>query len=74
MRRVSSRPGALPGAGRPDGRCRRDRGDRRRRPRTGRPPPGHGLIGMRERVAVYGGEFTAGFRVHARLPLEAVPA
>jgi signal transduction histidine kinase len=43
-------------------------------------PPGHGLIGMRERVAVYGGEFTAaplsggGFRVHARLPLEAVPA
>ncbi|MFI7703219.1 sensor histidine kinase [Nonomuraea sp. NPDC049480] len=51
--------------------------DGRRAP-TGR-PPGHGLIGMRERVTVYGGEFTAGplagrgFRVHARLPLEGVP-
>jgi signal transduction histidine kinase len=36
--------------------------------------PGHGLIGMRERVAVYDGEFSAqrrpggGFRVAARLP------
>ncbi|MFD9894539.1 sensor histidine kinase [Amycolatopsis sp. NPDC059027] len=38
--------------------------------------PGHGLIGMRERVAVYGGEFSAeplpdkGFRVFARLPYD----
>jgi signal transduction histidine kinase len=39
-------------------------------------PFGHGLIGMRERTAVYGGSVAAGpaigggWRVHARVPLE----
>jgi signal transduction histidine kinase len=42
---------------------------------AGGPATGHGLIGMRERVSMYGGELTAGplpsrgFRVAARLPL-----
>ena len=39
------------------------------------PDSGHGLIGMRERVALYGGQLTAGpeldggFAVRARLPI-----
>jgi signal transduction histidine kinase len=39
-------------------------------------PPGHGLLGRRERVAVYGGDLDArrrlggGYRVRARIPLE----
>lgn len=42
---------------------------------AGGSPPGHGLIGMRERVGLFGGSLEAangasGFRVHARLPLE----
>jgi signal transduction histidine kinase len=38
---------------------------------------GHGLVGMRERAALYGGEIHAGpsedggYRVHASLPLNA---
>ena len=43
---------------------------------NGQPGGGHGLIGMRERVALFEGRFQAapteggGFRVHAVLPLE----
>jgi signal transduction histidine kinase len=43
------------------------------------PADGHGLVGMRERVQLYGGEFRAaprregGFELWARLPLEEVP-
>jgi signal transduction histidine kinase len=39
-------------------------------------PGGHGLIGMRERVALFGGQlsagpvFTGGYRVFARMPIE----
>jgi signal transduction histidine kinase len=46
-------------------------------PATPATPPGHGLIGMRERVELYGGEFQAGpkpdgsFRLHARIPYDA---
>jgi signal transduction histidine kinase len=52
------------------------------RPASGRgdtsPSSGHGLIGMRERVALYGGSLQVGerpgggFAVHARLPRERV--
>jgi signal transduction histidine kinase len=43
-------------------------------PAAGAIAPGHGVIGMRERVAIYDGDFEAGmrdgggFRVYARLP------
>ncbi|MFD1507761.1 sensor histidine kinase [Georgenia yuyongxinii] len=53
--------------------------DGRPNPRADR-VPGHGLVGMRERVALYGGELTVGagtaggFLVEARLPIgEATP-
>jgi signal transduction histidine kinase len=46
---------------------------------TGGRSGGHGLVGMQERVAVYGGSLEAGpgadggFRVAARLPYDAEP-
>ena len=46
--------------------------------RRGRAGGGHGLVGMRERVALYGGSLdlgrhaSGGFLVHARLPIDGV--
>jgi signal transduction histidine kinase len=65
----SAAPGARAGAGRSG-----EPGDAVAAPAG----TGHGIIGMRERVAVFGGEFTAGprpgggFRVFARLPFPEV--
>ena len=63
--RLDSRPGELAVEVADDGRGS-----------NGTRPGGHGLVGMRERVAVYGGVLDAGpgaaggFRVVARLPYE----
>jgi signal transduction histidine kinase len=59
-----------------------DRGVTRGAPEAALPSGGHGLVGMRERVKVYGGDLAAGpapgggFEVRARIPLrqEAVVA
>jgi signal transduction histidine kinase len=54
----------------------RDDGDPAPAAANGHGHVGHGLIGMRERAALYGGSLTTGaapgggFRVHARIPLE----
>jgi signal transduction histidine kinase len=45
------------------------------RPHASTDPPGHGLLGMQERLSLYGGQLQAGhrrgggFQVHARVPL-----
>lgn len=50
--------------------------DNGRGPRSGVPPIGHGLLGMRERVSLYGGTLRTGprsgggYRVYAKIPLE----
>jgi signal transduction histidine kinase len=49
-----------------------------RGPRPGRPVLGHGLLGMRERVSLYGGVLRAGarpgggYQVYAKIPVEAL--
>ena len=52
-----------------------------RRPVNGQDSGSHGLVGMRERVSLYGGTIDTGptaggggFSVHARIPLEGEPA
>jgi signal transduction histidine kinase len=80
--RPAAGPRAAPGPGSPGTPPRTaavaGRASAGRAPASAEPRAGHGIIGMRERVSLCGGEFTAGprpeggFMVRARLPLAGV--